>query len=205
MALLIVGSLMLLSWSKYLYPQVYSQFKYVLVNQKYQLSFHKGKMFSHPFSLSMSITAWLNISLFAYLVLPDLVPSLEFVFELSYTYIAFYIAAYLLLKSLAQQILAEVFENQLIKRLLFSKISILSFNSWILTLGSLLLIYLSNHNLIIIYSTISLFLLLYVLGYINVLRKHKIELFKQFLYFILYLCALEIAPLIIIINYLKIA
>lgn len=205
MALLIVGSLILLSWSKFLFPQLYSQFKYVLVNQKYQLSFHKGKMFSHPFSLSMSVTAWLNISLFAYLVLPELVPSLEFKFELSYVYIAFYLAAYLLLKSWSQILLAEIFENQLIKRLLFAKMSILSFNSWILTLGSLLLIYLSNHNIIIIYSTISLFLLLYTLGYINVLRKHKIELFKQFLYFILYLCALEIAPLIIIINYLKIA
>ncbi len=205
MALLLVSSLMLLSWSKFLYPQRYSQFKYVLINQKYLLSFHKGKMLTHPFSLIMSFTAWINLSLFVYLLIPDLVPHLNLYFELSFLHVAMYTAAFLMIKAWVQILLSEVFENQIIRRLQFSKISILSFNSWILTLSSLLLIYLSNHNLIIIYSTISLFLLLYTIGYINVLRIHKNQLFKQILYFILYLCALEIAPILIIINYLKIA
>jgi hypothetical protein len=205
MALLIVGSMMLLSWSKYLYPQLYSQFKYVLVNQKYQLSFHKGKMLTHPFSLMMSISAWIHLSLFAYILIPEVTPDLERYFELSFIHIAIYTAVFLLIKTWTQILLADVFENQLIKRLLFSKMSLLSFNSWILTLSSILLIYLSNHNLIIIYSAISVFLLLYTIGYINALRNHKNQLFKQFMYFILYLCTLEIAPILIIINYLKIA
>lgn len=205
MALLLVGSLILLSWSKYLYPQLYSQFKYVLINQKYLLSFHKGKMLTHPFVLIMSITTWINLSLFVYLLIPNLVPDLNLYFELSFLQIAIYTAAFIMIKTWTQILLSEVFENQLIRRLQFFKISILSFNSWLLTLSSLLLIYLSNHNLIIIYSTISLFLLLYAIGCINTLRIHKNHLFKQILYFILYLCALEISPILIIINYLKIA
>lgn len=205
MALLLVGSLILLSWSKYLYPQLYSQFKYVLINQKYLLSFHKGKMLTHPFVLIMSITTWINLSLFVYLLIPNLVPDLNLYFELSFLQIAIYTAAFIMIKTWTQILLSEVFENQLIRRLQFFKISILSFNSWLLTLSSLLLIYLSNHNLIIIYSTISLFLLLYAIGCINTLRIHKNQLFKQILYFILYLCALEISPILIIINYLKIA
>ncbi len=205
MALLLVGSLILLSWSKYLYPQLYSQFKYVLINQKYLLSFHKGKMLTHPFVLIMSITTWINLSLFVYLLIPNLVPDLNLYFELSFLQIAIYTAAFIMIKTWTQILLSEVFENQLIRRLQFFKISILSFNSWLLTLSSLLLIYLSNHNLIIIYSTISLFLLLYAIGCINTLRIHKNHLFKQILYFILYLCALEISPILIIIDYLKIA
>lgn len=205
MTLLIISTLLLLSWSKFLFPQLYHQFKFVLVNQKYCLSFHKGKMLSHPYVLTMNMIAWLNISLFIYLIAPDLFPKLTSKFELSFLYIAAYTAGFILIKINLQLLLGEVFDNQLIKRLLFSKLSLLSFNSWILSLGSIVLIYLLNHNIIVIYSVSFLVLLLYLIGYVNTLRNHKKYVFSQLLYIILYLCALEIAPVIIIINYLKIA
>lgn len=205
MGFILVGALLLISWSKFLYPQLYSQYKSLLFNQKYLLSFHKGKMLSHPYVLSMGIVSWLNLSLFCYLIIPDLFPGLENQFKLSYLHIATYSASFIVIKTWIQLLLTRVFDNQLIKRLLLSKLSFLSFSSLVLAIGSLLLIYLSNHNLIIIYSIISLFLLLYLIGCFNELRNHKKIAFKHLLYFILYLCSLEIAPLIIIINYLKIA
>ena len=205
MAVVLISSLMLLSWSKHVFPQLFSQFKYILVNQKFTLSFYQTKMLSHPYFLSMAIISWLNISLFCYLIIPQINPTIKDHFEVTFTYVTFYCGAFLIIKTLLQLILGEIFDNPLIKRFLFSKSSLLSFNSWILYSGSILLIYLLNQNLIIIYSVSLLFLLLYIIGYINILRNYKKYVLSQILYFILYLCALEIAPLVIIISYLKIA
>jgi len=60
--------------------------------------------------------------------------------------------------------------------------------------------YIDQYKSIIVSITLVIFLLLLLLRYILVLINNKKLIFNNLFYFILYLCALEIAPLIIILK-----
>ncbi|MBT8318309.1 MAG: DUF4271 domain-containing protein [Lutibacter sp.] len=61
-------------------------------------------------------------------------------------------------------------------------------------------VYINQYKNIIVSITLVIFLLLLLLRYILVIINNKKLIFNNLFYFILYLCALEIAPLIIILK-----
>jgi hypothetical protein len=86
------------------------------------------------------------------------------------------------------------------KILLYEKINY--FNNLILWILPFLLftIYTINYKIIFIKITLFLFIFLLIIRYILVLKNNKKLIFSNLLYFILYICALEIAPLVIILK-----
>ena len=64
----------------------------------------------------------------------------------------------------------------------------------------LFLFYTESYQIIFLRIVLIIFVMLLVLRYILVLRNNKKLIFSNLFYFILYLCALEIAPLVIILK-----
>ncbi|MGB5275379.1 MAG: DUF4271 domain-containing protein, partial [Flavobacteriaceae bacterium] len=56
---------------------------------------------------------------------------------------------------------------------------------------------------IVVYVAIFLILLINIIGWSTLLKNHQNFIAGNFFYFILYLCALEIAPLVLIGSYLN--
>jgi hypothetical protein len=86
------------------------------------------------------------------------------------------------------------------KKILFEKINY--FNALILWIipPLLFLIYTDKNQNLFLWITIILLVILLILRYGLILNNNKYLIFKNLLYFILYLCALEIAPLLIILK-----
>ena len=91
----------------------------------------------------------------------------------------------------------------LIGGLVFSKVSYLNYSSIAMAIANILLIYITTDSKTIIYVAISVIILINGIGGIKLLKNHQKALFPYFMYFILYLCTLEIAPLVLIGSYLK--
>ncbi len=93
--------------------------------------------------------------------------------------------------------------NKVIGELIFKKLSYLNYSSMVMFLANIVLVYIIKDSKVVVYLSIFLILLINAIGWITVLKNHQKFITGNFFYFILYLCALEIAPFIIIGSYLK--
>lgn len=197
-------SLVVLALGKYLYHKKFLNFIILPFNDKYILLHNKKGQFSHWFHLLLTLFQLINLSLFLYLVLRtfSLLPDGE---PLTIYFILLgFLALFELVKFLVQMFTGYVFNNTVvISGLIFSKISYLNYSSIVILLTNILLIYITTNSKTAIYTTILCVALINGIGVAKLLKNYQKALFPYFVYFILYLCALEIAPLVLIGSYLK--
>lgn len=93
--------------------------------------------------------------------------------------------------------------NRVISELIFKKLSYLNYSALIMLIANISLLYVAKGSAIVVYVALVLVLLVNTIGWVTALRTHQKFLAYNFFYFILYLCALEIAPFVIIGSYLK--
>ncbi len=171
---------------------------------KYQISvyFNKGKV--KPFNLFQSLL--FIVQLF---VLSLLFYVINMYFELQtdlfgfkgFALIVCWVGMYFSARYLIGVLLVFLFNfNNEYNKIVYDKLSY--FNSLILWVLPLLIlsIYSSKHKMLFQEITLLLFLLLLTVRYGLTFLNNKKFIFNNLFYFILYLCALEIAPLIIILK-----
>jgi hypothetical protein len=93
--------------------------------------------------------------------------------------------------------------NKTISELIFKKLSYLNYSALIMFVANTLLCYVFKESEVVVYTASFLILLINAIGWVTLLRNHQNFLAANFFYFILYLCALEIAPFVIIGSYLN--
>jgi hypothetical protein len=204
MTLTIFTGLVVLALGKYLFHKKFLNFIILPFNDKYILLHNKKGQFSHWFHLLLTLFQLINLSLFFFLVLQtfDLAP-LDNTLT-SYLIVLGFLALFELLKFLVQLFTGFVFNNSgLFGSLVFSKISYLNYSSIVIAVANILLIYITSHSKTTIYMALALILLINGIGITKLLKNHQKALLTYFVYFILYLCALEIAPLVLIGSYFK--
>ena len=90
-----------------------------------------------------------------------------------------------------------------INELIYTKQTYFNHSSLVLFGSNILLIYVLEHSKTLIYVTILLFILINAIGLAKLLKNYQKDFLGHLFYFILYLCTLEIAPLVLIGGYLK--
>ena len=196
--------LVVLALGKYLYHKKFLNFIILPFNDKYILLHNKKGQFSHWFHLLLTLFQLINLSLFIFLVIQvfDIIPNEKSV--LSYLIILGFLALFELVKFLLQMFTGFVFDNTaLLGAFIFSKISYLNYSSIIVAIANILLIYITTSSKTTIYVALILVFIINGIGVAKLLKNHQKALFPYFMYFILYLCTLEIAPLVLIGSYLK--
>jgi hypothetical protein len=94
-----------------------------------------------------------------------------------------------------------VFNNiKVITELIFNKLSYLNYCGLLLVVANIFLTYITQGSKVVVYCAIMLFILVHIAGWITLIKNHQKLITNYFFYFILYLCALEIAPLVLIVN-----
>ncbi len=202
--LIIFSSLLLLTLSKYLFKGMFSNFIILPFNNKYVTLYNKkGKLFNW-FHLLLTIFQLVNFSLFIFLS-KNILSSEGFG---SYPVVFFaalgILIGFLLVKMGIQMANGFVFDaNELVSGLIFNKLSYFNYSSCIAFLANIILTYILKDSKPVVY--ISIFCIFFVngIGLVNALRNHQKLISINFFYFILYLCALEIAPLVLIGSYLN--
>ncbi len=169
--------------------------------------YNKKEKLLNWFNIFFTLFQVINISLFIYLCLGWYYEENQATLgQTAYVYpwILMAVIGFLGIKSVLQLGNALIFNSGgVIGEVVFKKISYLNFSAVIAFLANILLCYVFKNSTVIVYGAGLLILLINALGWWAVLKNHQKFLVDNFLYFILYLCALEIAPLIIIGSYLN--
>lgn len=204
MTLILGFSLLLLALGKYFFKSTFSTFFILPFNNKYlALSKKKGGFFNW-FHLLLTLFQLLNISLFAFLASNVLSNKQLDSYPTIFWIALVFILAYLAVKTLLQLGNGYFFENlKIMNDLIFKKLSYFNYGGIIAFLGNIIIIYILQDSKPVVYATLFLILLINAIGLVTILRNHQKLIVANILYFILYLCTLEISPLVIIGSYLN--
>ena len=184
----------------------YSRFlNYIILpfNNKYIFLYQKKDKLFNWFSIIFSIFQLLNFSLFlyfTYIIFFKIPEEQQFV---AYGIIFITLLLFFTIKILLQLGNGIIFNiNKIISEIIFKKLSYLNYSGIVMLFANLLLNYVFKESKAVIFISLLLVFLINVIGWITTLRNHQKFIASNFVYFILYLCALEIAPFIIVGNYL---
>lgn len=204
MTIVLFASLVMMALGKYMYHSRFLNFIILPFNDKYVLLHNKKGQLLNWFHILLTLFQVVNLSLFVFFVLkafgvlPGEDPLWVFLMVLGG------LVLFQLVKLGLQSFTGFVFNAQeLIVGLIFSKTSYLNYSSIILFVANVILTYILKDSKTVIYSAFILILLINGIGAIKLLKNYQKAMFPYFMYFILYLCALEIAPLVLIGSYLK--
>lgn len=204
MTLMLFVSMLVLAMVKYLFGNKFFSFMILPFNNKYiMLNSKKGRQLLNWFHILFTIFQIINFSLFVFLIQKAFgKPSQDGL--VLFLVIMGLLVLFQLAKILFQYGKAFVFNTTvLISDLLFNKTSYFNYSSLVMFVGNLILIYILKDSKAVIYITTVLILSINIIGLIKLLKNYQKAIIPYFFYFILYLCTLEIAPLVIIGSYLK--
>ncbi len=205
MTLVLFISLVVLALGKYLYHGKFLTFIVLPFNDKYVVLHNKKGQLFNWFHILLTMFQLMNLSLFIYLSLKTFgVLPMETTPQMAFFLILLGLTLFQLVKLALQGFTGFVFNTQdFIMGLVFSKTSYLNYSSIIIFMANVILTYVATGSKMIIYSAFILILLINGIGAVKLLKNYQKAMFPYFMYFILYLCALEIAPLVLIGSYLK--
>lgn len=197
-------SLLALALGKSLYHARFLNFLLLPFNDKYVLLHNKKGHWLGWFQLLMALFQLLNLALFLYLAL-DAYGGLGGGAPLAAFFVLLGALALFLLAKVALQVFTGFVFNaqELIRNLVFSKLSYWNHSGFVLLVANCFLAYIPVGDKAVILTAIILVLIINGIGAMKLLKYHQKAMFPYFMYFILYLCALEIAPLLLIGSYLK--
>lgn len=195
---LIVIALTIIAAAKLVAPQRFNDFIYVLGNSKYLKIYAKDQKFLDKFDALLFSNLIISGAIFGYLVYQYVtdtkIISINILFKL-----VFGIGTFILIKVLVERLIASLFEiDKLVDLYLFQKISYKNYLGLLLLPINALLIFSIKLTLPIFYIIIALLLVVNISGVITSFKTHQNTIKGNLFYFILYLCALEIAPYIIL-------
>ena len=196
--IIIVVSLLFITLAKALYPKRFNDFVSVVGNSNYLKIYLREQKFFDKFDALLFINLILSITIFSFISAHYdselLNPSIDDLFKLFVG-----IGIFVLIKVLLERLIGSLFEiDKLIDAYLFQKISYKNFLGLLLFPINVFLIFSFKPNLTIIYIIIMILFIINVSGLVTTIKTNQSLIKQNLFYFILYLCALEIAPYIII-------
>ncbi|MGJ8660174.1 DUF4271 domain-containing protein [Cellulophaga fucicola] len=198
-----VVSLFVLVLSKTFFYNKFINFVVLPFNNKYIFLHSKKHILFNWFNALWSVFLWLNVALFLYYLLAIFNLG-EKLTPVNYLFIFGVISLFVIVKLLLQFINGSIFNAETaIVHIVFNKISYQNYSGLVLFLANIFLTYITPNSELVAYLALVLFIVVMCIGWVNLLRIHRKFITINFFYFILYLCALEISPFVIIGSYLK--
>ncbi|MFX0556392.1 DUF4271 domain-containing protein [Maribacter sp. CXY002] len=200
--ILIFGSLLFIIGAKILHYSKFINFIILPFNNKYIFMYSKKEKLFNRFHILLTTFQIINTSLFIFLAWNTFKHSTYEV--LLYLLILSGFFLFIVIKTVVQLGNGFIFGNyRIFNEIVFKKTSYLNYSGIVLFIANLILAYVFPSSQFIVFLAISLFVLINLIGWVTVVKNHQILISNYFFYFILYLCALEIAPLIIMGSFLK--
>jgi len=194
----IVLGLVFLTLSKFLSSRRFDDFLAVIGNSKYLKIYARDQKFIDGFDTLLFLNLVISVSIFSFLMYSEFVNPAEFDL-IQFFKLLFGVGALVLIKVLLERLIGSLFEiDALIDSYLFQKTTYKNYTGLILLPVNILLIYSFSPSKPIIYIILGLIFLINLIGFITSFKNHQKILLNNLFYFILYLCALEIGPYLIL-------
>ena len=192
---ILIGCMVLITILKVVYPKRFDDFIKLPISNNYFLTKGKFEELKHPFSMLFFLIQVLTLSLFIYLFFLEK----EIFGAMIFIKIVLASFSFILIKTGIEKLIGSIFDIEtIINKYIFTKLSYRNFIS--LSLIALnFIFYFSiepNIELLFIFSGFIILLNLFIL-FINY-KNYRSLIFSNFFYFLLYICALEISPYLIL-------
>jgi hypothetical protein len=193
--LIMVGCIVVIAILKVIYPKRFEDFIRLPVSNNYFLAKGKSEELRHPFSILLFLIQLISISLFVYLFFLEKGKATVLLFFqiLSAVFI------FIIVKASIEKMIGAIFSiKNIIDQYIYEKLSYRNFISLLLIIANLIF-YFSvkpDLNTLLIFTGILFLINILILFYSY--KKYRSLIFSNFFYFLLYICALEISPYLIL-------
>ena len=196
--IMLIFGLASVATAKLVSPKRFNDFFTVLGNSRYLKIYSREQKFLDKFDALLFTNLIISLSLFCFIsfkfFLKTNTISTDIMFKIS-----FGICFYILIKVFVERLIGSLFEiDAMIDQYLFQKISYKNYLGIVLTPINALLLFSFSPSLTFFYVIVILLFIVVMIGLFTSFKAHQNLIKHNFLYFILYLCALEIAPCIIL-------
>ena len=196
--ILIVFSLCVLAFAKYAFSNRFNDYLWVLGNSKYLKIYAREQKFIDQFDSLLFVNLVISLSIFSFIGYNEVFEPIEFNFTL-FIKLFVGIGALILIKILLERLIGSLFDiDALIDSYIFQKTNYKNYVGLILLPINIILIFALNPSTTIIYLILGLIVLINLVGFVTSFKTHQKTVLSNLFYFILYLCALEIAPYVIL-------
>lgn len=180
--------------NKSMFSTRFAEFSRLIFSDKYLKIYKDSSNISSPFTISMFFVQLVSFSFFIFLILHTFTQTNKSDGVLFFQIFA-YLSIFILSKYLIEKVIAVVFNlENFVEQFNLQKVGYRAFIGFILFPVVVILYYNSVNSVLIYYTLISILLFFNILTYFNILKSHQSLLLNKIFYFILYLCAFEIAP-----------
>ena len=201
--LTIVGTLIILAVTRYLYPRRFHEFLRLPLSDKYFKLQGKGYEIKHLFNVLLFGVQLISFSLFAFFFLNFTDPSISRENSWLFVQIITGIMVFLLTKYFSEKIIGHIFNIEgVINAYLYEKLSYASIISLLVMVGNIVFYFALKPTKTTLMVFTVVLAVLYLISLISSFKRKWRVILRHFSYFILYLCALEIAPYIILYHLL---
>ena len=196
--ILIGIGIVFIALAKLLHPKRFNDFVFILGDFKYLKIYAREQKFLDGFDGLLFVNLIISSSIFILIIYQLILGEIEVSISLFFNLVVG-IGVFILIKVLIERLIGSLFEiDALIDQYLFQKISYKNFIGVLLIPVNALLIYSFTASTKIILVILFFLFIISVIGLITSFKAHQNLIKKNLFYFILYLCALEIAPYLII-------
>ncbi|MFK7833583.1 MAG: DUF4271 domain-containing protein [Winogradskyella sp.] len=189
--------------AKYLNTLRFNDFMYVIGNSKYLKIYSKDQKFIDQFDSFLFINLSVSFSIFIYFTYSTFVSPLGF--ELvTFLKLLFAVSTIIIIKILLERLIGSLFEmDSVIDFYLFQKTTFKNFSGLIFLATNLFLLYTDRYTKGLIITCISVVCLINLIGFLTSFKTYQKLINPNFFYFLLYLCALEIGPYVLLYKVIR--
>jgi len=200
----IVVCLVFIATAKLLFAKRFNDFIEIIGNSNYLKIYIKDQKFINIFDGLLFINLVISLTVFVILIINNLESNFSPQNIELYYQLFIGLGSVLIIKVLLDRLIGSLFEiDELINDYVFQKITYKNYLGLILLPLNILLIYAITPTKSIIFIAIILLFTVNFMGFLESLKSHLNLIKSNLFYFILYLCALEIAPYIILYKVLN--
>ncbi len=192
---ILVGCVILVTVLRVVYPKRFDDFIKLPISNNYFLTKGKFEELKHPFSVLFFLIQVLTLSLFIFLFLLEK-RELSATIFIKITLASF---TFILIKTCIEKLIGSIFDIEtIINNYIFTKLSYRNFISLFLIVLNFIFYFSVEPTMLLlfIFSGFIVLLNLFIL-FINY-KNYRSLIFSNFFYFLLYICALEISPYLIL-------
>lgn len=184
---------------KSVYPNHFTEFLKLPFNSKYIVIYEKKERKVQLFTVVSFFLQWISLTLFFYIW--GQFHNIKATISSGYFFIdiAIILLCLLIIKILIQKGISFLFDLKGFSKVyIFSRISYSSYAAVLNTILLFFIMYSTSLKEIYLFILFLLFLIINILGWITIIKMNQKTIKPYIIYFILYLCTLEIAPYVLL-------
>ena len=190
--------LSILALAKRSFSTRFNDFLLLIGKSKYLKIYARDQKFIDQFDALLFINLIISLSLFCFLGYSTFIDSIPFNLG-AFLKILLGIGSIILIKILLERLIGSLFGiDTLMDSYLFQKTNYKNYTGLLLLPINILLVFTIPLSVNVFFVIFALIFIINLIGFITSIKTHQKTIINNIFYFILYLCALEIAPYVIL-------